>query len=193
MRVILASGSPRRHQLLKHIVPEFEVIVSDIEEVLNSGIRDIGEQISELAEQKARAVANLHPASLVLGADTIVYLNGEILGKPKDSNDAIHILQKLSNQWHQVITGVAVLSQENNQYSVYRDHAITRVKMRELSNSELQTYVATGEPLDKAGAYAIQGGAQDFVTEIDGSYENIVGLPLELTRSLLEKFYSQTN
>lgn len=193
MRVILASGSPRRHQLLKHIVPEFEVIVSDIEEVLNPGIREIGEQISELAEQKARAVAELHPSSLVLGADTIVYLNGEILGKPKDPNDAIHILQKLSNQWHQVITGVAVLSQENNQYSVYRDHAVTRVKMRELSISELKTYVASGEPLDKAGAYAIQGGAQDFVTEIDGSYENIVGLPLELTRSLLEQFYSKTN
>ena len=99
----------------------------------------------------------------------------------------------VGNQWHQVITGVAVLSLQNNAYVAHRDHAITRVKMRELNLEELQSYVATGEPLDKAGAYAIQGGAKDFVTEIDGSYENIVGLPLELTQTLLDHFKSRAH
>lgn len=191
MRLILASGSPRRHQLLKQITSEFEVIVSDIDEVLNAELVEIGEQVSELAEQKARAIATMHPEAIVIGADTIVYLNGEILGKPKDTNDAIQMLQKLSNQWHQVITGVAVMSLQNDDYISHRDHAVTRVKMRELNLPELETYVATGEPLDKAGSYAIQGGAKDFVTDIDGSYENIVGLPLELTQKLLDQFKSK--
>jgi septum formation protein len=187
MRLILASGSPRRRELLKSIVPDFEVISSDIEEVFNPQLPGIGERVSDLAAQKALAVARMQPGDcLVLGADTIVYLAGQILGKPADEADAEAMLSSLSGQWHEVITGVALIRKQGEQLSQALGYEVSKVKMREITQQERQDYVASGEPLDKAGAYAIQGGAGAFIESIEGSYENIVGLPLELTRKLIE-------
>lgn len=188
MRLILASGSPRRRDLLQSLGESFEVISSDIDEVFNPVLHTIGERVSDLAGQKALAVAKTQAGDcLVLGSDTIVYLNQETLGKPQDAADAERMLSALSNGWHEVITGVAVIRQQKGQRQRYLGHAISRVRMRELTLDEIRAYIASGEPMDKAGAYAIQGGAGGFVAEIDGSYENIVGLPLELTRDLLQQ------
>ena len=191
MRLILASGSPRRHDLLSHVCSNFEIIPADIEEIINTELPDVAQQISDMAHQKALAIAhtlsdtNPEPV-LILGADTIVYLKGQILVKPKDEADAEHILSSLSGQRHQVITGLALVKKQGPQLSA-ETHAVTsQVSMRETSREERQAYIASGEPMDKAGAYAIQGKATDFITAIEGSYENIVGLPLEATRTLLE-------
>lgn len=186
--LILASGSPRRRELLSRLTPGFEVIPSEIEELFNPEIAGVGQQVSELAERKARATAEQYPEAWVLGADTIVYLEPDILGKPKDQADAEAMLKSLSSQSHQVITGVALVRYTSaGQWLSWRDFASSCVEMRALSEAEIRAYIATGEPLDKAGAYAIQGGAAPFITRIEGSYENIVGLPLELTKELLRR------
>jgi len=187
MRLILASGSPRRRDLLQSLGETFEVISSDIDEVFNPVLHTIGERVSDLACQKALAVAEGLGDSLVLGADTIVYLAGETLGKPQDAADAERMLSALGGGWHEVVTGVAIVRQQAGTRKHFLGHAVSRVRMRALNREEIRAYIASGEPMDKAGAYAIQGGAGGFVAEIDGSYENIVGLPLELTRELLAR------
>lgn len=191
MRLILASGSPRRHELLAHLTSEFEVMPADIDEIIDTEIPEVSQQIADMARQKAIAVANTlseahtEPA-LILGADTVVYLKGQILVKPKDTADADRMLSALSGQTHQVITGLALVHKNSTGLSVEISSVISQVTMREISSEERQAYIATGEPMDKAGAYAIQGKASDFITAIEGSYENIVGLPLEATQRLLE-------
>lgn len=194
MRLILASGSPRRKELLAGLVPEFEVMVSDIPENFNDQLTGVGEQVAELAGRKAAAVAlGLSGECLVLAADTIVYHQNVKLGKPSDVQDAEAMLRGLSGDWHEVITGIALIktpadhSQGQTGGTLQQGYAVSRVKMREISPAEIQAYIASGEPMDKAGAYAIQGGAGKFVEQIEGSYENIVGLPLELTRDLLSE------
>ncbi len=151
--LILASGSPRRLELLRQLGVPFEVVVSGADETLAPGL-DPEEQAMALAERKARSVAATLAEGLVLGADTIVVLDGQILGKPADENEAAAFLRRLSGRTHQVITGLALVDASTS--TVQRRSASTLVRMRSFGEPEIATYVATGEPLDKAGAYAIQ-------------------------------------
>lgn len=172
--VVLASGSPRRKELLKTLVPEFEVLVSDVdEEALN--LSDPIATAERLAEAKARAVAALRPDALVIGADTVVFLGDEQFAKPRDAEDAKRMLRALSGRTHTVATGVCLVSP----VAVRTFHERTDVGFRDLADEEIDAYVATGEPMDKAGAYAIQGGAASFVAHRQGSESNVIGLPLE--------------
>ena len=179
MRIILASGSPRRHYLLKMINLAHEVIPSSVEEIVPDGVSP-EEVARSLALQKAQDVANSHPDSLVIGADTIVVLNGEILGKPQSAAQAVEMLQKLSGNTHTVITGVALIdgSRGNAGQTVF--HESTRVTFSSLINDEIRAYVAGGSPMDKAGSYGIQDDLGClFVSSIQGDYYNVVGLPLQ--------------
>jgi septum formation protein len=182
--LILASASPRRAELLRQIGVEFAVQASDVpEEVLRS--EDGVAFALRLAREKAKAVARLRPGSWVLGADTVVLLDGEILGKPIDVEDAKSMLRRLSGRGHRVVTGFALVAPPGE---IVHDEAVqSRVEFRALSEVEIDAYVAAGESLDKAGAYGIQGAAGAFVERVTGSYSNIVGLPLEEVRRALEE------
>jgi septum formation protein len=180
--VILASQSPRRIELLKQLVPEFTVMPSAVEEIVDSG-QTPEENAVRLAEMKARSVARAHPGHLVIGADTVVAEGGDIIGKPQNAPDARSILKRLSGREHRVITGVAVLCQGR----AFRDAAVSRVVFHRLTEKEIADYVATGEPMDKAGAYAIQGAGAALVESHHGSYSNIVGLPIETLARLLDE------
>lgn len=174
-RIILASQSPRRRELLTQIGLKFEVIPSTVEEVITS-INPV-EVVQELAQQKARDVAAKETPKeslLVIGADTIVVYEGKILGKPGDKEDAVRMLTMLQGKEHSVYTGVALLSGE--QEIVFAEE--TRVQMCPMTPEEIAWYVNTGEPMDKAGAYGIQGLCARFVRQIQGDYNNVVGLPV---------------
>jgi len=179
--VILASRSPRRFELLKKIVPNFDVIPSSAEEIFQSELSPRGNAIA-IASEKALDVSKNHPGQYVIGADTIVTLDDEIIGKPKDSADACKILKRLSGKRHQVITGVVVVHSGS-----MKDAGVSEVNIRSLNDDQIARYVETGEPLDKAGAYAIQGKGAFLVDSYSGSYSNIVGLPLDIVKTLLER------
>ena len=169
--LILASASPRRAELLRAAGIEFTVRVADIDESLIAGETPY-EYVSRLARTKAEAVAA--PAELVLAADTTVVIDEEIAAKPIDVADAKRMLHRLNGQWHEVLTGVALIHRHQMQVEV----DVTRVKFALLTPAEIDWYVATGEPMDKAGAYGIQGYASRFIERIEGSYSNVVGLPV---------------
>lgn len=139
----------------------------------------------ELAERKARAAAALVPGSWVLTADTLVFLGEECLGKPRDEADAVRMLERLAGRTHSVWTGVALARQAAGALELAVRAQVTEVRFRSLSGAEIRDYVATGEPLDKAGAYALQGGAGAFVAELRGSADTVIGLPIALVRELL--------
>ena len=183
--LVLASASPRRSDLLRRAGICFEICPANIPEVERPGETPVA-FAQRLAHSKALAVAErigASPPRLVLGADTIVVLNGEILGKPRDSDHALELLERLTGREHSVVTAVALLTSDTLRA---RQVAVTsRVEMRTVGREELISYVATGEPLDKAGGYAVQGGARSFVTRIDGSETNVIGLPLDETLALL--------
>jgi septum formation protein len=180
--LILASGSPRRRALLATLGLPFSVVVSDVAEDLDPALTP-AEQAVTLAERKARAVAAGIPRGLVLGADTIVVLDGEILGKPGDNADARRMLRRLSGRPHEVITGVALVDAATG---ASRSAAVTStVHMRPLTDEAIVAYVATGEPRDKAGAYAIQGRGAALIDRHEGSFTNVVGLPLDEVAALL--------
>ncbi|MGE3724184.1 MAG: nucleoside triphosphate pyrophosphatase [Candidatus Sericytochromatia bacterium] len=186
MSLILASASPRRKDLLAELVRHFVVRAADIPEDLNPQISSLSGQIEELSLRKAQAVAGFEPPdSYVLGADTVVVIQGEILGKPTDQVDAVRMLQTLSDQWHEVLTGVALVK-TGSPALCFSAHGLSRVKMRKLTEKEILDYIASGEPMDKAGAYAIQGGAAAFVEQIEGRWDTIVGLPLDTVENLLK-------
>ena len=173
--LILASASPRRRELLTSLGLEFTVLPAPIDEASIPVEGLTPDQVVEtLARVKAQAVAELYPDRCVIGADTVVVLDGHIYGKPTDAADAVNMLGLLQGREHRVYTGLAVLHGSQCQTAV----ETTRVWMRPLTLAERQTYVATGEPLDKAGAYAIQGMGSLLVSRIDGCYFNVVGLPL---------------
>ena len=178
MTLILASGSPRREALLRAAGFDFEVRPSGAEEWPYPG-GDVGAYTEALARAKVAAV----PGELVVGADTVVTLDGAVIGKPADEAAAAAILRRLSGRTHCVVTGVAVRRGERMRSA----HAATLVTFRDLADDEIQAYVATGEPLDKAGAYAHQGGAGAFVVRMDGDSDTVVGLPLRLVRRLLDQ------
>lgn len=178
---ILASGSPRRKELLQQIGASFRVEASEAEEL--TGSLPPPELVRRNAEAKARAVAGSHPGRWVLGADTVVALGGEIFGKPGDEDEAADMLAALSGKVHEVLTGIAWVKGEQ----VFSEAVSTKVSFAKMSREEIRSYVATGEPMDKAGAYALQGGAEVFIEGIEGSYSNVVGLPLHRVAALAEK------
>jgi septum formation protein len=179
MRLILASNSPRRRELLGNAGFDFEVIPSDVDEGAPAEGEPPEEYARRVARSKALQVAARAPSgSLVLGADTIVVIGGLILGKPTGPFDATRMLRLLSGQTHEVITAICLVRAPDQIEAV--KHESTFVSFRELSNEEIRAYVASREPLDKAGAYAIQGLASKFVIHISGCYFNVVGLPVAL-------------
>ncbi|MCU1327862.1 MAG: maf protein [Bryobacterales bacterium] len=177
--LVLASQSPRRAELLSAARFDFVVRVADIDETLRPG--ELPEQYSlRLAREKAAAV-HASAEDSVLGADTIVLLNGEVMGKPRDASDAARMLAALSGQRHEVITGVCL----RRGARLLTEAVTTAVWFSPLSEAEIAWYVASGEPMDKAGAYAIQGLASRFIERIDGSYSNVVGLPVSVVYRML--------
>ena len=181
MELILASNSPRRKQLLSEYGFIFSVIPSDFDE--NEELLSPVETVKSYALGKAKDVFDkTNGDAVVLGADTIVVLDGKILGKPKDNFDAKNMLEKLSNKSHQVITGYCIYTKNK----IITDYITTIVKFNELTDELIDKYVATGSPLDKAGAYGIQDGF-NLVKKIDGSYNNVVGLPIEIIKDKLNE------
>lgn len=194
-KLILASASPRRRELLTQAGFTFEVATAHIPEVRQPGedaIRFATRLASEKAEAVVAAIPELPTAGLVLGADTVVVVDDEILGKPQNERDAARMLRLLSGRTHQVITGVSLMRgpqvrAASGQITMRQSAAeVTFVRFTTLSDQEIEEYVATGEPLDKAGAYAIQGRAGRWVPRIQGCYFNVVGLPLALVSSMIE-------
>ena len=173
-KLILASGSPRRRELLDNAGIVFFVRVAEVDERRGEGEAAV-EYVRRLAEWKARAVRR-EVNEWVLGADTTVVVDGQVLEKPVDAADARRMLGLLAGKWHEVITGICLVGAEETVV----DHAVTRVKFAPLTPLEIEEYVATAEPFDKAGGYAIQGRASCFVERIEGCYFNVVGLPVAL-------------
>lgn len=181
MKLILASGSPRRRELLEKLNVPFEVIVSECDETLPDGI-PADSAAEMLAVRKAAAVAKLHPDAVVIGADTTVILDDEILGKPTDEADCKRMLHALSGRLHKVITGVGIF---------WAGHSLsfsdeTSVQFYPLTDAEIDAYAASDEPYDKAGAYGIQGPFGMFVKEVEGNYFTVIGLPLPRTYRMLK-------
>lgn len=182
MRLILASASPRRADLLRSAGIPFEVYPVDVDETFHIDERP-EQAVARLAEAKTRRCASNHPDSVVLGADTTVVVDGQALGKPVDAADAARMLRLLSGQTHEVLTGIC-LSWLGRQLVGVES---TRVRMVQLTEPDVAWYVASGEPLDKAGGYAIQGLASRFIDRIEGSYTNVVGLPVARVYGLLNE------
>jgi septum formation protein len=181
-RLILASASPRRRELLAQAGFVFDVIPAHIPEEPRPG-EDPVAYVTRLAREKAEAVfAHANGDILVLGADTTVTLDGHILEKPRDAQDAARMLRMLSGRTHRVITGVALVDAKGSEVAA----EVTAVRFITLSDAEIAAYIATGEPMDKAGAYGIQGRAAKWIPRIEGCYFNVVGLPLALVTSMLE-------
>lgn len=181
-RIILASASPRRAELLRAAGIAFDVLPADVDETARAGEAPPA-YVERLARAKAAAVHRQHPGRVVLAADTTVVVDGEILGKPADAADARRMLAMLAGRSHEVVTGVALAAGPHLESA--RD--TTLVEFAPLSRDWIDWYVATAEPMDKAGAYAIQGFASRFVTRIAGSYSNVVGLPVALVHDMLER------
>src|SRR5215510_15254541 len=180
---ILASASPRRRELLAQLAIPFTIIPANIDESVMPGEMPWA-YTRRLAYAKAQHVARQCPTAVVLGADSVVVLEHHILGKPSDPDDALQMLSRLSGRMHTVMTAVAVL--HDARHVVCLDVVQTLVRFRPLSPSAIELYIATGEPMDKAGAYAIQGAAAAFVESWEGCYTNVVGLPLRRTAALLQ-------
>ena len=185
--LILASASPRRHELLSQAGVTFTAVAAGIDEELLLN-ESAAAYVQRLAEEKAQAVWNAHSSDdtpdqplVVLGADTCVVCDGQILGKPTDTVDARRMLELLSGRTHAVLTGLAVVTERK----IVRDLEITQVTFNRIDDAEIAPYIASGEPLDKAGAYAIQGYAARWIPRIEGCYFNVVGLPIARTIALL--------
>ena len=185
MKLVLASTSPRRRSLLRRLGLGFRVAAPAVDETARPG-EDPATHVRRLALAKARQVARRSPDAVVLGADTVVAVDGRILGKPGDAREAVRMLSLLAGRTHEVLTGVALVAADRRRErsAVVR----TRVTMRRLEAVEIRRYVAGGEPLDKAGAYAVQGEARSFVELVEGSLTNVIGLPLERLARMLAAF-----
>lgn len=181
VRLILASGSPRRRELLALTGFPFEVDAPEVDETTDLGAR---EAVEELCRRKGVAGAALHPGCVVLAADTLVAMDNVPLGKPADEADAFRMLRSLTGRWHQVYTGVCAVSADGQ---VYTGVDASDVRFGPMTDEEIRAYIATGEPMDKAGAYALQGIASQWIEEVRGTPSGIIGLPMPLTRRLLTK------
>ncbi len=187
-RLILASASPRRSALLSQIGLTFEIFPSEIEEPLPDKDLSPEKVTQKLAKLKARAVAERYTEGIIIGADTLVLFKKELLGKPKNREDAKSMLSRLSGKTHRVITGVALIDVKKKTETTWSE--VTKVCFRELCADEIDNYIESGEAKDKAGAYGIQGRGAAFVKRIDGCYFNVVGLPLA---SFVEKLADNTS
>ncbi|MDQ1591572.1 MAG: nucleoside triphosphate pyrophosphatase [Pyrinomonadaceae bacterium] len=179
--LVLASSSPRRAEILRAVGWPFEAVAANVDETARGG-EEVVEYVERLACEKAEAVAEGRASGLVVGADTVVAVGGQVLGKPSDDEDARRMLRLLSGRWHDVLTGVALVRAETGEVLV--SHELTRVRFAAMSDEEIDGYIATGEPADKAGAYGVQGRASLFIEEIEGDYWNVVGLPVRLLYKL---------
>jgi septum formation protein len=186
--LVLASSSPRRSEILKAVGWPFETQAAGVDETRLSG-EPPEDFVRRLAREKAEAVAQSRLFGLVLGADTTVVVDGEILEKPRDAEDARRMLRLMSGRWHEVLTGVALVRAETGRTSVGLER--TRVRFAETTEDEIAWHVETGDVLDKAGAYAIQGRAALFIETIDGDYWNVVGLPVRLVYELARGFEAE--
>lgn len=187
-KIILASGSPRRKELLKLVVPEFEIKVSDVEEILEEGL-STSEQATRLSFIKAKDVFDKTEGDrIVIGSDTMVVKNEKIYGKPKDKDDAKKMIKELlqGDRSHEVITGLSVLIQRKGEYKEYKTYDIAKVYFKEISDEEIEKWIATGKALDKAGAYALQEEFGVFVEKIEGNYNTVVGLPIHRLYDLIK-------
>ena len=188
-RIILASGSPRRRELLAKLYDNFEIITSEVDETLDVSIEPV-RGVEILAVRKGEAVAKeLEPDCVVISSDTLVEIGGEPLGKPTSREDAYRMLRSLSGNYHNVHTGIAV------HYSgrVVSDVASARVKFKPLTDTEIYAYIDGGEPMDKAGAYAIQGEGGKFIEGYDGDFDTIMGLSVSLTKTLIDRIIGDSN
>jgi len=189
MKIILASKSPRRKEILENLKIDFKVLSADADE--STDIAEPKALVKELALRKAEAVKNLliknrqySDDTVIIGCDTVVYSNGKILGKPKDRKDAFQMLKELSGKCHTVTSGIALVKKDKTLI----DSETTTVFFDDITDGEIEEYVATGESDDKAGAYGIQGLASKFIKGIEGCYFNVVGLPVNLLHKMLKKF-----
>ena len=179
--IILASSSPRRKELLQQLGLDFEIYSPDIDEAVLEG-ETVNCYVERLAQAKAQVVVDLFPNAVVIAADTSLSFKGKIIGKPESKQHAFEIWSELSGQWHDVFSGICVATATQILSQVVQ----TQVELQQLSHTEMEKYWATGEPVGKAGAYAIQGIAAQYIPQIRGSYSNVVGLPLYETALLLE-------
>lgn len=183
-KIILASASPRRRELLEQIGLEFEVIPSRAEEKITG--REPGMAVEELSRQKAADVAEQISDGIVIGSDTIVYHDGHIMGKPADRAEAEQMLQSIQGTVHSVFTGVTVIVKENGENSCQTFFRETKVHVYPMTKQEIERYLDTGEPMDKAGAYGIQGKFAAWVEAIEGDYNTVVGLPVSALWQVLK-------
>ncbi|HYF79411.1 MAG TPA: Maf family protein [Symbiobacteriaceae bacterium] len=181
--IVLASASPRRQELLRQVGLTFRVVPSQVDEQVSEPMQP-GDLVKYLALAKAHDVAQREPGALVIGSDTIVVVDDRVLGKPQNRADAIDMLRSLSGRSHQVMTGIALV--QGNRQLV--DYEVTTVQFRPLNQGEIERYVDSGEPMDKAGAYGIQGRAAAMISAIAGDYFTVVGLPLSRTVQMLAQF-----
>ncbi|HEV2489004.1 MAG TPA: Maf family protein [Candidatus Acidoferrales bacterium] len=194
MKLILASSSPRRAEILRNAGFDFEVLPTNVDESQRHG-EYATNFVRRLAEEKARAVAQLVAAkshdgsAIIVAADTTVELEGEILGKPSSAENARAMIRRLSGRTHEVLTGLAVLPVSGVRFRVVVES--TRVSFAPISDSEIEAYIQSGEPLDKAGAYAIQGRGGKFITRIEGCYFNVMGLPLARLYAILRELSTE--
>lgn len=186
MNIVLASASERRQELLKRIFEDFKITVSDFDESSIRFTGNCGEYVSKLALGKAQDVANKETGeNIIIGCDTIVYFNDAILGKPKDKDEAIKMLKSLSGNIHKVYSGIAIVDTASG--IIKTDYVCTEVCFSKLSDKQIYDYVASREPMDKAGAYGIQGKGGLFVEKIHGCYYNVVGLPINRLYNMLKE------
>lgn len=186
MKIVLASASERRQELLKRLIKNFDIIVSDFDESKVPFKGSIERYVKDVALGKALDVKNkINDDAIIISADTIVTLEDKILGKPKDEEDAFKILKSLEGRKHSVYSGIVVINTAKN--VIKQESLATEVTFSEISDDEILKYIKTGEPLDKAGAYGIQGMGGIFVKEIKGCYYNVVGLPLNKLKCMLEE------
>jgi septum formation protein len=184
-KLVLASGSPRRSEIMNSVGWEFTKAIPDIDESEREG-EDPEAYVLRLAKEKAEAVAASHPGQIVLAADTTVVIDDQIIGKPIDIPDARRMLKMLSGNWHEVLTGIAVVKNGNAEVGLQR----TRVKFVEMTEAEIHFLADEGDPLDKAGAYAVQAQAALFIEGIEGDYWNVVGLPISLVYEMVGRVTS---
>ncbi|WP_040210709.1 Maf-like protein [Clostridium polynesiense] len=186
MKIVLASASLRRQELLKRIIQDFHIVVSNFSEDSIMYNNDPKDYVIKLSQGKAREVSErIDHEALIIGADTVVVLENKIMGKPKDEGDAFNMLKNLSGKWHKVYSGITLINTKDGKS--ISDYVCTKVKFSHISDEDIQKYINTGEPMDKAGAYGIQGLGGIFVEAINGCYYNVVGFPLNKISGMLKQ------
>ena len=191
MKVILASASPRRKELLKSITQNFEIIVSNSDESFQEGLT-IEEQSKRIAYLKAKTVFDQTQGDrIVIGADTMVLKGGNIYGKPKDKQEAYQMLSNLQNDMNEVITGLSVLVEKDGEQKEYSDYDIAKVYISAMNDKEIQNWINSGKAMDKAGAYAVQEEFAKYIEKIDGNYATVVGLPIHKVYQVMKQYLEE--